>query len=35
VLGIGDTLRTIYATAEADGTTPLDAAQALARLRLA
>ena len=35
VLGIGDTLRTVYAAAEADDVTPLDAAQALARLRLA
>ena len=30
MLGIGDTLRTIFDLADADGTTPLEAAQALA-----
>ena len=35
VEAIGDTLSTIYAMAEAEGTTPLAAAQAIARRRLA
>ena len=34
VLAIGDTLRTVFAMAEAAGTTPLAAAQELARRRL-
>jgi leucine dehydrogenase len=34
VLGVGETLRTIYALADAEETTPLAAAQALARRRL-
>ena len=35
VLAVGETLRTIYALADAEATTPLAAAQALARRRLA
>jgi leucine dehydrogenase len=34
VLAVGDTLRSVFAMAEAEGTTPLAAAQALARRRL-
>lgn len=35
VRGIGDTLRTVYAQADAAGSTPLDAAMAIARERVA